>query len=599
MSFRRSIQRIAAIAATALIATIVSAGSAFAEPSPLIDPNKDVTLSVHKFLGATQDTSKNPNDGRQLDESSFTNVVKLNGVVYDVYQVDGVDLTSNSGWEAAKALNGHKITGAEIAAKAITAGNSKYSLTGPHQITTANGIATYTGEPGLFLVNENLAGSTKVTDSTGKEIDKSTITSAPPFLVTLPMTDPVDRNTWMYDVHVYPKNTSDQITKDVLDGNTASDNQNGYTVGKNLTYRLLSTVSAIGDANGDGSVNGKDLGYYLVSDGLSEHVSYQSLTVKLVSVDEHGFPTADITDSTLTACTPSGPACDYWTLTPPASARWTGVQVVFTTVGLNKLVAAQQTAGPGLRVQTDIIAKLTSIPGDGHVHNTGSFVPSKPWWDQNHPAKPVTPPDGDNPPPTPPTPPDEPGIPSNPVVSKYGDIVLHKTSDSKTENLQGAEFALYRASKPNTCAATDVQGTPIATAVANGNGLYKFENLQLSNWINNSHDGSGELGPEKYRSYCLVETKAPDGYQLLAQPLMINLLKAGKIETADKDWSAIQASTGGAVSQVVNMPDNFKNHLPLTGAAGVITMSLVGVALVGTGLGFFLLARRRKDSATS
>ena len=164
----------------------------------------------------------------------------------------------------------HQITVVEIDVPSLrAAGRWPW---GRDRFATAIGNLQAAGA-GLYLVNENLGTSTTTPDA-------STITPSAPFLVTLPMTDPVNLTSWMYDVYVYPKNQADSILKTVTDGNLGTTNQNAYTVGQNLTYHLASTIQAT-DSNGDGSINGADLSYYYVGDNLSTYVDAQSVTVSV------------------------------------------------------------------------------------------------------------------------------------------------------------------------------------------------------------------------------------------------------------------------------------------------------------------------------
>lgn len=210
---------------------------------------------------------------------------------------------------------------------------------------------------------------------------------------------------------------------------------------------------------------------------------------------------------------------------------------------------------------------------------------------------------GENPPPGD-TPPDA----SNEVVSKYGDVVIKKINADK-QPLAGAEFAVFRATKESdaagyTCKNVDFSKEPIAkthTAASDAGGLTIVRGLQLSNWRNDSSAKSGAITDEKqFYSYCLVETKSPDGYQLLAEPIEFKPPQGrrsdGSFFLRGSEDDRRSEETKQQPSVVVNQPDNLKNKLPLTGGEGIALVSVLGILLVGGGAGLLgIYANRRKD----
>ena len=68
--------------------------------------------------------------------------------------------------------------------------------------------------------------------------------------------------------------------------------------------------------------------------------------------------------------------------------------------------------------------------------------------------------------------------------------------------------------------------------------------------------------------YCLVETKAPEGYSLQADPIPFRVM-------AEK--ATAKAATAVTVTDV---PKNAGFRLPLTGANGVIFLTVAGALLV-------------------
>lgn len=83
----------------------------------------------------------------------------------------------------------------------------------------------------------------------------------------------------------------------------------------------------------------------------------------------------------------------------------------------------------------------------------------------------------------------------------------------------------------------------------------------------------------------MVETKAPAGYQLLPKAIKFSLTKAGTVTdlttAVENDGSFVQIT-------------NYKNPgLPLTGAQGILLVSVLGLILVSAGV--VLTVKRRKD----
>ncbi|AZR01170.1 SpaH/EbpB family LPXTG-anchored major pilin [Trueperella pyogenes] len=573
----------AALAVIALLGSMGVGGLAHAAPAPkpqvtvadkdqsaanpaLIKKDATTQLSIHKYLGTPVEAKNNGTIQKIEDRTPLQNVQ------FDLYKVENVDLTTNKGWEAAKALYERKVNVADLE-KGVQIGDTKFTFTEKKSGTTdASGEAKIQAKVGLYLVVENLSASKDIKGG-GKTYTPAQITGINPFLVTLPMTNPDSRDSWMYDVHVYPKNQAAEMTKAVIDGNQGKENQDGYKIGQNITYRLESTINVV-DSNQDGKVDGDDLGYYLVKDQLSEHVKYVSSKLSIIGSD----------NKTVELLTPQ----DYAFTNSNNLLSFS-----ITKDGLNKLAKAA-----GGKLQTEIVTAVTTMPITGQVKNKASFYPNNyPW--TNSGKTPPTP--GENPPPGD-TPPD---VPSNEVVSKYGDVVIKKINADK-QPLAGAEFAVFRATKESdaagyTCKNVDFSKEPIAktAAASDAGGLTIVRGLQLSNWRNDSSAKSGAITDEKqFYSYCLVETKSPDGYQLLAEPIEFNLLKEGAVmdlSSSEEAKMTDEVKKNGRALEVVNQPDNLKNKLPLTGGEGIALVSVLGILLVGGGAGYYIYANRRKD----
>ena len=542
MNFTRKMT--GALVFSTLMMTGVTGAALAADSNPVIlDPSAKATLDIHKYNGVN--TSKHA-DGRELPAEEAAKLGKpMANVTFDMYKVEGIDMSTNDGLKLAEAVTHYKPTAADIAAKQITFDGKTYKLTPAGSITTGeNGVATGTYDLGVYVVAENLTNYP----------DANKVTPSAPFTVALPMTNPENRTEWMYDVDVYPKNQVDEITKTVLDGNLGKAGEDAYMVGQDLTYRLTSTVN-VGDANGDGAVNGSDLGYYYIEDQLpANEVDFKSATVK-------------VGDTTLT------PTTDY-----TISTTGDKVQISMTDEGLNKLAAH-----PGATVTTDIVATITAQNAKGTVDNTAWFIPSNQWL-VNRGLQPGV---AGQPPATTP---DKP-ITSNGATSKFGDIVIHKTNTGGDTNLAGAIFKVYRATNGTTCDAETIKSTEaIATSQpTDANGLTELSGLALSNWYNGKEQTD-------LHSYCLVESTAPNGYTLLANPVKFDLTVAGDVT----DLSAALADTGRDADTndlsggTVKIENRKMGELLLTGAEGMTALTVAALLVAGAGVGLHAMSRKKE-----
>ena len=229
------------------------------------------------------------------------------------------------------------------------------------------------------------------------------------------------------------------------------------------------------------------------------------------------------------------------TTTKAGDPERTTVTVAFKGTGLDTIAA-------GTDIEVTLHVKLKSVPADGLTKNTGQLFPNK-YSEDN--GKPITSPE---------------------VVTKHGDIVIKKV-DKDGAALAGAAT--------KSCSDLTKLGPVIKTSEATGaDGLVKISDLQLTNWIDGEAVAEGDQVP-----YCLVEKTAPKGYQLLPQAIEFKLTKAGTVV----DLNTAKAGDGSFV-QVTN----YKNPgLPLTGAQGILLVSVLGLILVSVGV--VLTVKRRQD----
>ena len=177
------------------------AGATTTAPSTsTIDTGKKGSITIHKYL-VEGDVTGSSNYGEKLTEEPKAEAAK--DVGFSIYQV----MTAK---ELVAYYNGKDNTEPKASdytinetdkTKVTTKGGEEYKRSGEEQKTDATGVTTFNQlEVGLYLVVE----TTK----------PAAVTEAvKPFLVSVPMTKvgesgKDDPTQWLYDIHVYPKNST-------------------------------------------------------------------------------------------------------------------------------------------------------------------------------------------------------------------------------------------------------------------------------------------------------------------------------------------------------------------------------------------------------
>ena len=165
---------------------------------------QDGSIIIHKY--EFNGVSETHAPGTKLEEKDIPVGAKaLDGVKFKIYKVQdratlaeyysGKDLTNNEKFKDFTSVD--KYYTEKNGVVTITNGDGD-AVTASDEQATVNGVATFkikNAELGLYLVVETYAPD-KV-----KEMQT-------PFLVSVPMKNPSNQTTWLYDVHVYPKNAT-------------------------------------------------------------------------------------------------------------------------------------------------------------------------------------------------------------------------------------------------------------------------------------------------------------------------------------------------------------------------------------------------------
>ncbi len=396
------------------------------------------------------------------------------------------------------------------------------TFTPVERTTGADGNATFADLPvGAYLVTETET--------------PANVTGSDPFVVTLPMTHPTELNKWMYEVHVYPKNAVSSVEKTVVDaGATAA--------GDRIDFTVTGDIPRVNPASGP-------LKKYAITDTMDGRVN----------------TTADNVRVSLVGTAVTLEAADY-VIDVTAQV----VTVTFTEAGRAKIQAARWAGDADTKVKVDIKAIVAFI-GD----STGTITNEAILFVNETSTE---------------------GIPSNEVTSKWGKVKIIKTGTDNADAIKyvGAEFRVHTCTVPaGTTQGASVVGGRLSDAPLTVNGQQVFttavdpdgnasvtiDALRANDWKN----GAAHV-PTTDDWYCLVETKAPVGYELQPNPIAFQVLAADVAAAPYTiDITVTDVPTGGG----------FK--LPLTGANGVAVMIAAGTFLVLGGAALAFVNRRKRS----
>lgn len=165
-----------------------------------IDTGKKGSITIHKYLMEGDLPTEGSNYGEKLTEAPTAEAAKDVGFsIYQVMTAEELVAYYNGKDNPEPKASDYTIDAADKTK--VKKGSTEYVMTGNEQKTDATGVTTFNQlEVGLYLVVE----TTK----------PAAVTEAvKPFLVSVPMTKvgesgKADPTQWLYDIHVYPKNST-------------------------------------------------------------------------------------------------------------------------------------------------------------------------------------------------------------------------------------------------------------------------------------------------------------------------------------------------------------------------------------------------------
>ena len=614
--------------------------TAFAETSTTtpatIDTTKTGSITIHKYeynesggeagTGETTDVNKVPSDAKALEGAGFT--------IYKVADIDDLAKYYNANPESLPSVDDY-LTDGEI--------NASKVLETKSEVKTDNaGIAKF----------DNLAlGFYVVVETTTP--DKVT-TPVKPFIVSVPMTTK-DGDNWLYDVHVYPKNkttyggvTLEKTGKDgtKLEGVTfILQKQNGSSwvnvtknenTGDDLTlktdkdgritveglsqgkYRFIETDR--GTNNGyimDGATvyeftvtaDGK-----IVYDGKTENNII--ITVKNEKPDmtkqvkerdkdnwkqDADYNVGDMVPYKITIDVPSNITnLKEFTLTDTPTnlddkevslqcegsdvdlnaysvvkEGEHGFKITFTTENMASYAGKQIVVTYNAELLGGAVTTINGNQNTAKLEYSNKILPGQD--DKDNPNRPENPD----------IKPGKDSIEDSAVVYTFKLQILKKAEKADGTPLQDVEFDLYKEVSKETINA-------ITGAKAKNVGLDSEKYWLKINTDPLKTDENGEVSQSGLANgtYYLVETKTNKNYNLLKEPVKVelNIVYTTTTKTEFKEGS--DTSTGTHTETIINKKGF---TLPITGGMGTVLFSIAGFALMA-GAAFVLLKGRRKDA---
>lgn len=175
--------------------------------------------------------------------------------------------------------------------------------------------------------------------------------------------------------------------------------------------------------------------------------------------------------------------------------------------------------------------------------------------------------------------------PSDTTTTKPSEVVtptypldINKIKKGSDEKLAGAKFRLY-SSETDAKANDESKAIKVSPVVAGVAGNYVVDSASTTTEFESvkSIDGKGynlHVNGLEAKDYWLVETKAPDGFNKLTNPIKVTITK-----TTDAEWTVSKDGTDEK-DKIIDIENSTGSLLPSTGGAGVIVFAGIAILLV-------------------
>lgn len=565
---RNLFKKLAAAAGAAVMAlTLVMPMGAVQAAGETINKGTPVTLTIEKHVGDTTGLDSSVTGKESLDVSGdkiegveFT-AVKIADIVQESdaagenavkYKLTVDAVKVNSDWTADSLMTGKELNEWVRTKKASDFG--PLDGVGVAAVTDANGQAIFTtnsgmtgnnvqqlaGGQGLYLVVETLAPA---------NITKRSA----PFIVSLPMTDKENGNTWMYEVYAYPKNSTavTDAGKEIADINNAQDGINAFKttaeaqIGDVITYHV--PVTAI--------VPDAGLTKLGITDTMSKGLTFVQAGETVSSDDVSVYTGSSVGDNNKVGSS-------NYTVEVSENAGATTLSVYFTSAYLETLNETPGTCD-FLFVYDAQLNKDAVLGVSGNTNDVNMIYNYT-----NNPTD-IT-------------------VPGNTTTVYTWGIDLTKTGDDGSK-LVGVEFTLKKADAELSFVYDDTIGAYRYVVDADAESASKT--------LTTKTDGKLIIRGLDSGTYTLTETKTNDGYTLLKNPITITITGDNTNGTATatvdgKDVSMVADNGSASALLPITVVNNTGFDLPQTGAAGTAIFAIAGIVIVAAA-GALLIFRRK------
>lgn len=545
------------------------------------DTKKDngTSITIHKYQSPATDT--------RSDGSNQSNLVKdkkpVKGVEFKVCKVtlkEGkdadakkIDLSTAEGWKKIKDIQELDPSSAtKNAASFLKGDNAKFVTVDTDckkQTTGEDGSTKFDKlAESLYYVEESDTKGAQIKDAQGAWKPVTVTGKVDPFFITTPLPHKT-ANTWewLYDVNVYPKNdTSDDVARKTPKTPTKLYTDDGDAI---IPWDISMPLTPPSDNKAY-----KKIGFV---DSLPEGLTYDSLAeVKLVKKGKATGSTAS--DVSLTENT------DYKVETGTDKKK----------VTFNLSVSRLKTLSEDFSRSTYVlkVTLKTKVAKDTKnvTNSINGWIDDSKIGDNGDPEHPCVP-----------TKEDPKKCDKNPHgTSHFATLKITKVNDAADKAkgkkpLKGAEFTVYPVKEGTKF--TDVSSKNVTKETIDGKldkGTNDANAIKLKATDDNGVTTANLfIGTNDVASkiYCVVETKAPAGFKLNETPTCYEV----KVETKEQAAAGLNNDNAHEIvnSQATEL-DKILANLPMTGARGLVILTVCGIVGIAGTL-FYIVMKRRKE----
>lgn len=543
------------------------------------DTKKDngTSITIHKYQSPATDT--------RSDGSDQSNLVKdkkpVKGVEFKVCKVtlkEGkdadakkIDLSTAEGWKKIKDIQELDPSSAtKNAASFLKGDNAKFVTVDTDckkQTTGEDGSTKFDKlAESLYYVEESDTKGAQIKDAQGVWKPVTVTGKVDPFFITTPLPHKT-ANTWewLYDVNVYPKNdTSDDVARKTPKTPTKLYTDDGDAI---IPWDISMPLTPPSDNKAY-----KKIGFV---DSLPEGLTYDSLAeVKLVKKGKATGSTAS--DVSLTENT------DY--------KVETGTDKVTFSLSDSRLNTLSEDFSRSTYVLKVTLKTKVAKDTKNVTNSINGWIDDSKIGDDGDPEHPCVP-----------TKEDPKKCDKNPHgTSHFATLKITKVNDAADKAkgkkpLKGAEFTVYPVKEGTKF--TDVSGKNVTKETIDGKldkGTNDANAIKLKATDDNGVTTANLfIGTNDVASkiYCVVETKAPAGFKLNETPTCYEV----KVETKEQAAAGLNNNNAHEIvnSQATEL-DKILSNLPMTGARGLVILTVCGIVGIAGTL-FYVVMKRRKE----